>query len=119
MPYTDYSEVKQTAKGPSLLDRFVNSLKESVPQFEAMFREGVKDIRQQTMEVFLNHREHSPEAGAPMNYTQHMVNEEIEQAGHHGVHGPASPETNYPETAAFEAEAQQFYRSYPDHDRER
>lgn len=46
-------------------------------QFDAMFREAVKDIRQTFNEVFFDHHEHAPEMGAPGNPTSQMVTKDL------------------------------------------
>ncbi|HVX12732.1 MAG TPA: hypothetical protein VHC22_16240 [Pirellulales bacterium] len=48
-------------------------------EFDAMFREMVKDIRQTANEVFFNHHEHAPEMGTPMNNTPQMTYDDLKQ----------------------------------------
>ncbi len=45
-------------------------------QLAAMFREGIKDIRQTIMESYFGKMEHMPEAGTPLNPTQQQVTAE-------------------------------------------
>lgn len=51
-------------------------------QLAAMWREGIKDIRQTMNETFFGKAEHMPEAGTPMNPTQQQVT--VEQGNFHG-----------------------------------
>jgi hypothetical protein len=50
-------------------------------QFDAMFREGVKDIRQTVMETYSGKGEHAPEVGAPGNPTQAMMTADLMDTG--------------------------------------
>jgi hypothetical protein len=71
-------------KDDSLLGRFqawrANN-KANLPKLDgelfAMFREGVKDIRQTFNEVMLGSHEHAPEPGAPLNPTQIMTTDDL------------------------------------------
>jgi hypothetical protein len=46
-------------------------------EFDAMFREMVKDIRQTAHESFYGRGEHAGEIGAPLNPTQMMTNNDL------------------------------------------
>jgi hypothetical protein len=51
-------------------------------QLAAMWREGVKDVRQTLNETYFGKGEHMAEAGTPMNPTQQQVT--VEQGNFHG-----------------------------------
>ena len=49
-------------------------------QLAAMWREGVKDVRQTINEVFFGKGEHMAEAGTPMNPTQIQVTKDLDHS---------------------------------------
>jgi hypothetical protein len=72
-------------KQPSLLDRFIAKRNEWAAeqpslgaQLEAMWREGIKDVRQTLMESYFGKPEHMPEAGTPLNPTPQQVTDDLE-----------------------------------------
>jgi hypothetical protein len=46
-------------------------------EFDAMFREMVKDVRHSFNEVMMGHHEHAPEMGTPMNNTPQMTYDDL------------------------------------------
>jgi hypothetical protein len=61
------------------LDQNLSQLPTLGAQLDAMFREGVKDVRQTVMEVYTGKGEHAPEVGAPGNPTQAMTTADLMQ----------------------------------------
>ncbi len=79
----------QDKKEPSLLRRAIakrNEWAAQQPSFAgqlaAMWREGIKDVRQTVNETYFGKPEHMAEAGTPMNPTQQQVT--AEQGNFHG-----------------------------------
>ncbi|WP_422929664.1 hypothetical protein [Singulisphaera sp. PoT] len=50
-------------------------------QFDAMFREAVKDIRQTMNESYFGQGEHAAEMGSPMNPTPQITTDELRGTG--------------------------------------
>ena len=62
---------------PGARERSTTKLPRLGGQLAAMWREGIKDIRQAMHEVFFAQAEHAPEAGTPFNPTQMMTTTEL------------------------------------------
>ena len=68
---------EEQKKEPSQRARNAAKLPRLAGQLAAMWREGIKDIRQTMNEVFFNQTEHGSEAGTPFNPTQMMTTNEL------------------------------------------
>ena len=68
-----------------------------IAQLGAMWREGIKDVRQTMNETFFGHGEHMAEAGTPMNPTQQQVTNDL--GNFHGYNDGKSFEQMMAESA--------------------
>ena len=81
-------------------------------QFDAMFREAIKDIRQTFNEAWFGKGEHAAEMGTPMNPTPQMETDSL--MGKHGTPAPAAPAVEPPSQATRDVGFDRMLDSYAD-----